>query len=180
MGSVLIAMSKVEDAKKFAQLIKRQGMSLDVSICEKGADVLRIANDRDYGAVICLAHLKDMGYEELAEMLPEFFGLIVLTKDESLVQTDRMVKLILPFKARDLVDAVESMTQDFYQKLKAKKRAPKKRDTLEQNLVDQAKQILMEDNGMSEEEAFRYMQKNSMDLGRKMVETAQMVISLYG
>jgi response regulator NasT len=36
----------------------------------------------------------------------------------------------------------------------------------------------MERNGMSEEEAHRYIQKTSMDSGTNMVETAQMVISL--
>ena len=42
----------------------------------------------------------------------------------------------------------------------------------------QAKSILMERNGMTEEEAHRYMQKCSMDSGTNIVETAQMVLSL--
>lgn len=33
---------------------------------------------------------------------------------------------------------------------------------------------------MSEEEAHRYLQKNSMDSGNSMVETAQMVLSIMG
>ena len=40
------------------------------------------------------------------------------------------------------------------------------------------KRLLMERNGMSEEEAHRYIQKCSMDSGTNLVETAQMVISL--
>ena len=44
--------------------------------------------------------------------------------------------------------------------------------------MDQAKKLLMERNGMSENEAHRYIQKCSMDSGTNMVETAQMVISL--
>ena len=48
----------------------------------------------------------------------------------------------------------------------------------EQELIDQAKALLMERNGMTEAEAHRYIQKCSMDSGTNLVETAQMVISL--
>lgn len=44
--------------------------------------------------------------------------------------------------------------------------------------MDQAKKLLMERNGMSENEAHRYIQKCSMDSGTNLMETAQMVISL--
>ena len=33
-------------------------------------------------------------------------------------------------------------------------------------------------NNMSEEEAYRYLQKSSMDSGTNMVETAEMVLSI--
>ena len=36
----------------------------------------------------------------------------------------------------------------------------------------------MERNGMTEPEAFRYIQKNSMDMGRTFVESAQMILTL--
>jgi response regulator NasT len=37
----------------------------------------------------------------------------------------------------------------------------------------------MERNNMTEEEAHRYMQKTSMDSGTDLVETAQMILSLF-
>lgn len=36
----------------------------------------------------------------------------------------------------------------------------------------------MSRNGMSEEEAHRYLQKSSMDSGTNMVETAEMILSV--
>ena len=39
--------------------------------------------------------------------------------------------------------------------------------------------VLMERNHMTEEEAFRYIQKSSMDSGTNMVETAQMILMLF-
>ena len=56
------------------------------------------------------------------------------------------------------------------------KSARKKRSRQEQKAIDHAKSILMERKSMSEKEAFRYLQKSSMDSGRNMVETAQMIL----
>ena len=50
----------------------------------------------------------------------------------------------------------------------------------EKQIIDQAKAVLMERNGMSEPEAFRYLQKTSMDCGRSMVESAQMILVMTG
>ena len=68
------------------------------------------------------------------------------------------------------------VTSGFYRQRKRKKKEPKKRDEKEQKIIDQAKALLMERNGMSEPEAFRYLQKNSMDYSRSMVEAAQMIL----
>ncbi len=56
------------------------------------------------------------------------------------------------------------------------KTQPKKRTQQEQNYIDNAKRVLMERNNMTEPEAFRYIQKCSMDSGINMVESAQMVL----
>ena len=60
-----------------------------------------------------------------------------------------------------------------------KKNEPIRRSNEEKRIVDQAKHMLMDRNGLSEEEAFRYIQKSSMEQGRKMTETAQMILTLY-
>ena len=43
-----------------------------------------------------------------------------------------------------------------------------------------AKDLLMKQKGMTEEEAHRYLQKSSMANGVNMIETAQMVLSILG
>ena len=179
MASVLISMSNAETAKKIASIIKRSGMLHDINICDTGAEILRIANDRDFGVIICERILRDMNYREIIELMPAFFGTIVLTKDASLeVINSNMVKLILPFRALDLINTVDMITENFYRSLK-KKNEPIRRSNEEKKIVDRAKHMLMDRNGFSEEEAFRYIQKSSMEQGRKMSETAQMILTLY-
>ena len=45
-------------------------------------------------------------------------------------------------------------------------------------LIEQAKALLMERRGISEEEAHRYLQKTSMENGTNLPETASMILSL--
>lgn len=49
----------------------------------------------------------------------------------------------------------------------------------EQFIIDKAKQIMMESKEMSEPEAYRYIQKSSMDAGRSILESARMIILLH-
>lgn len=179
MGSILIAMYGVDDAKMIANIIRSHGMPYDINICETGAEVLRVANDRDYGVIICEQNLRDMNYAEMADMIPNFFGMVVITKDISLdIVRDNMVKLLFPFRKSDLINTVDMMGQGFLRRIKKKKTVPKRTDE-EKSIVDKAKHMLMDRNGLSEEEAYRYIQKNSMDYGRKMIESAQMILTLY-
>ncbi|MDD6327725.1 MAG: ANTAR domain-containing protein [Eubacteriales bacterium] len=180
MGSIIIALSKTENTNTIAGIIRGSGLPYDISICDTGAQVLQVANNRDFGVVICSKRLRDMSYIELADMLPECFGTVIFTKDASVeCVRHNMVKLMMPFHKSDLLDTIEMVTANFVRKPKKKRELPPKRSDDEKKLIDKAKLVLINRNGMSEPEAFRYIQKNSMDCGRKFVETAQMILTLY-
>ena len=52
------------------------------------------------------------------------------------------------------------------------------RSAFEQQEIDAAKRRLMQARNMTEPEAYRYIQKYSMDAGRSLVESARMVLAL--
>ena len=79
----------------------------------------------------------------------------------------------------DLVDTVEDMCRDLSDRLKRLKSKPKQRSADEQGVINRAKELLMERNGFSEEEAHRFLQKHSMDSGNNMVDTAYMVLEMF-
>lgn len=180
MGSIIIALPKSDNADKIAGIIRSRDMPFDINICDTGSSVLQVSNNRDYGVVICSKKLRDMGYIELADMLPGSFSTIVLTNDVS-VETvrDDMVKLITPFRVGDLINTIEMLCARYIRRPRKKQSAPPKRNEEEQKLLAKAKALLMDRNGMSEPEAFRYIQKNSMDYGRKLTESAEMILALY-
>lgn len=179
MGSVLISMPRYEDSVHLSEVLNSHGCLYDVEVCQTASEVLRITNERDYGVVICTKNLKDLSSMELAEYLPEFFGVIILTKDMAMdTYSDRIMKLTMPFKPHELISTIDMMSSFFIRKIKKKNKAPVKRSEAEDKIIKEAKSLLMDRNGMSEPEAFRYIQKSSMDTGRSMVESAQMILML--
>jgi len=179
MGTILVAMPKISDSENIVSAVRDCGNMHDIEVCTTGSEVLRVSNERDYGVVICMKKLHDMSYADLVEYLPVNFAMIVLTGDVSLEMLgDNMIKLMMPFKRRELNSVIETIMGDLYYRIRRKKRIPPKRRQEDQKLIDDAKQMLMERNGMTEPEAFRYLQKSSMDNGRTMVESAQMLLLL--
>ena len=178
MGTVLIAMPKSDDSLRIEGLIQGYGLMVDTKVCNTGAEILRVANDRDAGVVVCAKRMRDMSYGELMDYLPESFGMIVLTKDASIETfTQRMVKLMLPMRTSDLISSIEMFLFDCIRPRK-KKKPPAKKSDADKQIIEKAKLVLMDRNGMTEPEAFRYIQKSSMDSETNMVETAQMILLL--
>lgn len=177
MGTILIAMPKSEDALRFENLIQSHGLMYEILICSNGAEVLRASNACDGGIVICTKRLRDMMYSELAEYLPQAFHMIVLTKDASMETfSERMVKLMLPMRPQELISTIEMLGGGYQRSRKKKDKPPRLRSREETQIIERAKQLLIDRNGMSEPEAFRYIQKVSMDTGRKAKETAEMIL----
>jgi response regulator NasT len=95
-------------------------------------------------------------------------------------EVENLVCLSLPIKVHDLLRTIEMMEYSGIRARRKRKNQPKERSEEERQVLEQAKGILMERNGLSEEEAHRYMQKRSMDNGTGLVETAEMIVSLMG
>ena len=74
---------------------------------------------------------------------------------------------------------MSDLLTDIHRKLKQEKEKPDKRSADEQGVINQTKSLLIEKNGMTEEEAHRYLQKRSMDNGTNMVETSYMVLQVF-
>ena len=142
--------------------------------------MLAQAGNLNSGLVVCGSHLADMLYMELHANLPLEFAMLMVSspsRRDSRVPED-VVCLPVPFKVHDLVDTVGMMAHAQVQRRRRQRQQPRQRNDQERGLIDQAKKLLMERNGMTEGEAHRYIQKCSMDSGTNLIETAQMVISL--
>ena len=94
-------------------------------------------------------------------------------------QEQVIVCAAMPINVNDLISTIEMILQSQIRKRRRQRTQPRRRSPQEQKIIDDAKALLIDKNNMSEEEAFRYIQKNSMDSGNTMVESALMVIVIY-
>ena len=176
MGAILVAMPKHEDSDRIADIIRRSDIWEEVFICDTGSEVLRRIEDMDISLVVCTRKLRDMGYEELYNYMPVSMNMLLLTKD---VRTDlfssNIIIVQIPFKTSDLVSSMRMLMPSGYRRRDGKKTSRSEGDKL---TIDKAKRLLMERNNMTEPEAYRYLQKNSMDMSRTLSETAQMILAM--
>lgn len=178
MGSIIVGLPKLEDANKIGDILKRQGLNVDV-ICNTASEILREMNSRDYGIVICGSRFPDMETLELAYYMPDYFDMIVMASEAVLEHfSSNVIKLVKPFAVTDLTNTVEMLSYQQSRRFKPKSKPPVKRTKAENEIITKAKLILMERNDMTEPEAFRYIQKCSMDSGTNMTESAEMIMML--
>lgn len=177
MSRIIVVSPKSKETECVRNMLMRYGM--EAAVCSTASRVLSLAHQAENGVVICSFQIRDMHYSQLAEYLPEYFELLLLASPAELENCPLgMMVLTYPVKAHDLAGTVEMMLAQQARRLKKNKRPVKKRTEEEQNYINNAKLLLMERNCMSEQEAFRYIQKCSMDSGTDMAETAQMVLML--
>lgn len=150
-------------------------------VCTTGAQALQSANELDGGLVICGYRFVDMTYRELYEYLPPGFEMLLVAPPAKCGERDvkDLVCLETPLKVNELLQTVEMMEYTISRRRRKSKKRPKERSEEEAALLDAAKTILMDRNDLTEEEAHRYIQKRSMDNGTGLMETAQMIISLF-
>ena len=177
MGYIVIAMPRAEDADRLKRMVERSGIWEKCLLCEGGRDVIRTMQRQEVSLIICSRKLKDMGYQELSSYMPAGLQMLMLVKDPSAYPFSGNIHLMqMPFKAEDLVRTLrELLPHAFYERKKKKSR----RSPEEEALITAAKEMLMKERDMSEPDAFRFIQKSSMDTGRSLVESAKMVLLLY-
>ncbi len=179
MLSIIIAFPKIEDAMSIKNALTRNGYEVNAA-CTTGAQVIGIANELDDGIVICGYRFPDMHYSELNNYLPKGFEMLLIASAMKLEEcTDNnIVCLSMPIKMQDLLNTLQMMTYNYSKRKKKDKDKPRPRSEADKAIIMKAKLVLMERNNMTEEEAHRYIQKNSMDSGTNMVEMAEMILSL--
>ncbi len=179
MLSIIIAFPKIEDATIIKNTLIRNGYSVN-AVCTTGAQVIAITNELDGGIVLCGYRFLDMHYSELNNYLPKGFEMLLVASPMKLEEcTDNnIVCLSMPIKKQDLLDTLQMMSYNFQRKRKKNKDKPTMRSEEEKAVILRAKHLLMERNNMTEEEAHRYIQKNSMDSGTNLVEMSEMILRL--
>ena len=179
MAHIVVAFPKIEDAVSIKNLLMKNGYPVS-AVCTSGAYFFITIDSYNEGIVVCGYKLKDMIYSELRANMPAEFEMLLLASATKIngMNYEGVIPVTMPLRAGDLINTVAMLSINIERRRKKLKNIPKKRSEEEQKTIDRAKGILMEKHCMTEAEAYRYLQKTSMDSGTGLAETAEMVICI--
>lgn len=174
MEQVIVAFENTKNAGRIKEILETSGTASCI-LCKTADQVRRTVNKLHITALICGFKLADQSAEALAGDLPPSCAVLVLASQNllDLLQDDDLFRLPAPVSKGDLTASVRMLLQ-MGRRLERALRP--RRSPEEQALIQQAKALLMDRNGMTEEQAHRFLQKTSMDNGTKLLQTAQMVL----
>ena len=179
MNNIIVAFPKEDVARNIKKILAQSGYPV-VAVCTTGAQALASVNNLETGIIVCGYRFVDMMYTEVYEYLPKGFQMLLIASPTNVIDNsvENLISLSLPLKVHELMQTVEMMDGYITRNKKRQKKKPKIRSEAELEIIDRAKRRLMERNGLSEEEAHRYIQKRSMEDGTGLVEISEMILSL--
>ena len=166
MKDIIIAYPNKEVALRLRALLVGEGLRVS-HICALGSSALGAAGEKDAGVIICASLLRDMGAGTLAEQLPADFDVVALSKNGKTEYMGNLITLTLPLDRQEFLQTV----------LVASKSSFTRRKEADEDLISNAKLVLMNTQDMTELQAHRFLQKESMRTGLKITDLAQKIIN---
>jgi len=179
MSSILVANSNPDNGKKIAAVLHSGGLNVS-SVCTTGSQVIDFTN-RHYqgGVVVCSEKLTDMPALNLPRVSGSGYDFLFLVKSQqdNLLSSLFCMSLIMPINRMALISTVNMLLNlSDYSSLNVKKKIMSGNYD-EKQVIEMAKNLLMERNNFTESQAHRFIQKKSMDTGKKMIETAMIILN---
>lgn len=183
--TVIVAEDEALIRLDLVELLTEEGYEV-VGEAGDGEEVVKLARELEPDLVIMDVKMPKMDGITAAEIIAEerIAPIVMLTafSQRDLVERARdagaMAYVVKPFGASDVIPAIE-IAMGRFQELKAiEDELVSLEERLEsRKIIDQAKGILQQDLGLTEPEAFRWIQKTAMDLRKSMRDVAVGVIS---
>lgn len=181
---VLVAEDEALIRMDLVELLTDEGYDV-VGQAGDGEAALALARELEPDLVVMDVKMPKMDGITAAELIAEdrIAPVVMLTafSQRDLVEKAReagaMAYVVKPFDASDVVPAIEIAIGRFAEIRAVEDEVADLEERLEsRKAVDQAKGLLMQSLGLTEPEAFRWIQKTAMDLRKSMREVAQGVI----
>jgi response regulator NasT len=181
---VLIAEDEALIRLDLAEMLAEEGYVV-VGEAGDGETAVRLAEETKPDLVILDIKMPIMDGIAAAERIAgnRLAPVVILTafSQRDLVERARtagaMAYLVKPFQKSDLVPAIEIAMSRFAELSALEAEVANLSDRLEtRKAVERAKGILMSDYGMSEPEAFRWIQRNAMDHRMTMRDVAEKIV----
>lgn len=184
---IFLASSDQASLQFLKQVLQREGY-LVAGAAQDGAQALRLIHTLQPDLVILDSELKGTSALEVAKFISEeqVAPIIMLTSSwhRNIISKTRdfpvFAYLIKPVQESTLLPAIEAALANYEKLARLEEEVNKLKETLAaRKLIERAKGILMETLGITEAEAYRRLQRQSMDRCVPMKTIAEAIIVAY-
>lgn len=189
MGETRIILADSDpQARKNVKWLLAQAGHLVIGEAEDGLTALKLVRTRQPDLVILDARMAVMDGAELADIIEEdgLAPVILMTAGDHFRVNDQdgdsrhFAYLTKPISERSLLPMIDVVINNYKRIRSLEQEVAKLKDVIEtRKLVEKAKGILMDAQGLSEAEAFKRIQKQSMNKRVSMKSVAKAVILAY-
>lgn len=175
MNRLIVAFENKSVQAKIVEMLDNGGLA--VRCCyHSGAEVIRAINQIDSGVIVCGYKLRDMTAEYLSRDLGDAATMLVVAPNSQLelCENEEVFTLPTPVSANTLCGSVRMLLQ---MELHRRRRNAPKRSEEDKAVINRAKQIIMDRDGIPEAFAHRMLQKASMDSGMRIKDLALQIIN---
>jgi response regulator NasT len=183
--TVVIAEDEAIIRLDLKEMLEEEGLDV-VGEASDGEAAIRLAREKSPDLVIMDVKMPGMDGLTAAERINEeqLSAVLILTafSQKELVQraadAGAMGYLVKPFQKSDLIPAIDiALARHMELKALREESASLEDQLATRKVLDRAKGKLIDAKGMSESDAFRYLQKKAMDERRSMRQVAEEVLS---
>ena len=196
MRQVIVAFERQSNCDRLREIIENGG-EFSCVVCRTADQVRRAARKLRLDIVVCGFKLGEESCESLFYDLPQRCSMLMVAPQAQLdlCEGEGIFKLRAPIRRSELMASVrllsqvaQSATRESSQVARSASsqvargassqgRSPAQRSQEERELVERAKAVLMGRHGMTEGQAHRFLQKQSMDNGARLTDTARLVLA---
>lgn len=174
MDGVIVAFEHEKACGRVKEILESAGVATCIP-CRSAAEVKRACHQQQVAGIVCGYKFTDQSAQDLFDDLSPGCAMLMIAPQSmlDLVSNQDIFRLPLPVSRGDLVASVRMLIQVGRW---LERQGRPRRSGEEQAVVERAKAVLMAEQGMSEAQAHRYLQKRSMDAGVRLVQAARAVL----
>ena len=175
MRQVIVAFESRANRERIRDILEGTG-EFSCLLCQNGDEVRRVVRKLRLDIVVCGFKLGEESSESVFFDLPQRCVMLMIAPQDrlELCEAEGIFKLQTPLRRSELLASVRMLAQLRHP---GRDSGPAQRSQEERELVQRAKAVLMDRHGMTEEQAHRFLQKQSMDNGARLTETAKLVLA---
>lgn len=170
MKKIIVVHPVKETAMAIKALIEKGGFYVS-HICALASSALEISQSLDNGVIVCPFVMKDMSASDMALRLPHDFDVIALSKSGSEQYMGNMITMPIPVNVDDFLKTIGILCQSAS--------GFTKRSKTQEEYISKAKGVLMTVKNMTEPQAHKFLQSESMKTRKNIVQIAMNILDEF-